>query len=131
MSEYLSGLVELDAIRVLEGMFPGVKVMLAPDSVSLAGDRLMTVRAAYFPVQGRRGVRAVVDVNVFDKDRSRLMGAARMALDGLEEACNQGKFQGYSSFTVVSLPTLTGNPTDARLLRTCGFSFTLTGHYTL
>lgn len=131
MSERLSGIVELEAISILKRMFHGVKVMLAPDSVALAGDRLMTVKASYFPVQGRRGVRVIVDVSVFDTDRTRLMESARDALDGLEEAFNRGEFHGYSSFSVVTLPTLTGNPTDARLLRTGSFSFTMTGHYTL
>lgn len=117
-------------INYVAGKFPDMKVMLAPDEYALGHDRLCGVTLTMQPLQGLRGFRAVLDLELFDADRTRLLNTCWEVLRSLYDGLDAGVFPQVSNLEVAQLPRLVSNPTSAQALKVAAFSVNLSGHVT-
>lgn len=115
-------------IAFIAEKFPEMKVMLAPDEYVLGHDRICGISCNMLPLQGLRGFRGVVDVDLFDVDRSRLIASCWQVLRALHDGFDNGVFPQLSSLEVTQLPHLVSNPTSAQSLKVATFTVNVSGH---
>lgn len=122
-------LLDVELIRYVQHHFPQWTVQLAPDIVASGSRRLICIHATHEPLHGLLGRMSIVDVELYDPDRTLIMTTASDLIDVIDIGFTSGELPGVSSVKWVTLPTVVNNPSAAKSSAVCAFAFTCYSHY--
>lgn len=122
-------IVEHELMGVVRKYFPSYEVRFAPDKVEGGAVRLITIRGTHTPIDGVRGRKSIVDIEVFDASAEGALSTADSVVACLEQAHMRGELPFISTLRMVTLPSLVASPTPALSMSVAAFSFMVVGHY--
>mgnify|MGYP000463587050 CR=1 FL=1 len=122
-------IVEHELMGVVRKYFPSYEVRFAPDKVEGGAVRLIAIRGTHTPIDGVRGRKSIVDIEVFDASAEGALSTADSVVACLEQAHMRGELPFISTLRMVTLPSLVESPTSALSMSVAAFSFMVVGHY--